>query len=310
MHDETVIEIIMGTYNGERFLQDQLYSLLGQTYTRWRLLVRDDGSTDTTINLLKSIALTDSRVCIITDDLGNLGFSQNFFLLLKQTTASYVMFCDQDDIWLPQKIEATLREMIRIGVQHPGKPTLVHCDATVVDSNLAMLRKRFVRTRARRPGLSGMLFANSVQGAASMINAQLRDRVLRVPLLLPYDFHCGLIAAAVGHRHFIDEALLLYRQHSDNTIGVGKPNNRIPNSRISPTLRLAIKASTPVRETVGFLGEEVSPSAAKEIRDFAELLSSKSIVKRLFLAIRRRYGFYRRRDQLNLLLYICNLPNI
>ena len=220
------------------------------------------------------------------------------------------MFCDQDDVWLPRKTEVTLKEMLRIGGQDLARPTLVHCDATVVDTNLAFLRDGFVKARAHRPGLSGMLFANSVQGAASMINAALRERALRIIPLLPYDFHCGLIAAAVGQRRFIDQPLMLYRQHSGNSIGAGKAAIPASKYKISPTLQLAIDASTPVKETVGFFGNELSPAAAKEMQDFSEVLSGKSTAKRLLIALRRRYAFYRRRDQLNLLLYICNVRNI
>jgi len=308
--DGVAVDIVMGTYNGAAFLQEQIHSLLAQTHTHWRLLVRDDGSSDNTDDLLRAATESDSRIRLVSDGLGNLGFSRNFLHLLSLTTAPYVMFCDQDDVWLPRKIELTLKEMVRVEARHSCRPTLVHCDSIVADTDLIVLRDRFVGAKGRRRGLSGMLFANCVQGATSMINASLRESVLCMEPVLPYDFHCGLIASAIGQRQYIDQALMLYRQHSRNTIGAGMNGESSRRGKVSETLQLAINAASPVIETVRSFGKEISPQTAKEMDDFVELLSGGNRLRRLFIALRRRYAFYRRRDQLNLLLYICGIQNV
>jgi rhamnosyltransferase len=310
MTNNIPVDIVMGTYNGAEFLQEQIASLRSQTYHHWRLLVRDDGSSDNTVDLLKAASEKDARIHVVSDDPSNLGFNWNFLHLLGLTSAPYAMFCDQDDVWLPRKVELTLREMLRVQGRNPSQPTLVHCDAVVADARLAVLHDRFIGARGRRPGLSAMLFANCVQGATSMINASLRERALRMQPLLPYDYHCGLIAQALGQRHFLDQALMLYRQHSRNAIGTGAGRKLEAAGRVSPTLQLAIHASSPVRQTIGFFADELSPATVKEMDDFAEVVSGKNRLKRMLIAVRRRYAFARRRDRINLLLYICNMRNI
>ena len=293
------------------FFSSKLNSLLEQTHRHWRLLVRDDGSSDSTLSLLAAAAEKDRRIYIVRDALGNLGFNRNFLHVLSGSDAPYVMFADQDDVWMPRKIELTLAEMRAVEGGDPTVPVLVHCDAIVTDANLTPLRDRFIGSRGRQPGLSGMLFTSCVQGAASMMNASLRERVLSVPPLLPYDIHCGLIAAVIGKRRFVDQALLFYRQHARNAIGAGANNrdSQIPG-RVSPTLQLAINASTSIMQTLENLRAEWSSRTLNEIEDFKEVLMGRSRLRRLLIALRRRYAFYRRRDRLNLMLYICNIRNI
>jgi rhamnosyltransferase len=314
MADRTPIDIIMGTYNGSQFLSAQIDSLFAQTHRKWRLLVRDDGSADNTISLLKAASDKDSRIHIVADSLGNLGVNGNFSHLLALSTAPYVMYCDQDDVWLPKKIELTLKEMLFAERDAPGKPVLVHCDATVTDSNLAIVRRHFIGVRGRLKGVSALLFANCVQGAAAMINTQLRERALRVQSILPYDYHLGVIAAATGQRRFIDQALLLYRQHSSNAIGAGTfvDNWHHPplSAKVARTLQVAINAFTDIQKTLRCFSSEFSTETVEELDDFSQLLFGEDTVRRLFIAVRRPYGFSRRRDRLNLLLYIFHVNNI
>jgi hypothetical protein len=142
-----------------------------------------------------------------------------------------------------------------------------------------------------------------------MINAPLRERVLRAQPVLPYDYHNALIAVATGQRRFIDQALLLYRQHSRNVIGAGSFDQAPSTANVARTLQMAINAFPRIQETLCFFGTELSPETVKELNDFSQLLFGKNTLKRLFIAFHRRYGFYRRRDSLNLLLYICHLSN-
>src|SRR5262245_26477445 len=98
MSGEVSIDILMGTYNGAEFLEQQIESLVTQTCSEWRLLVRDDGSTDATARILQAVSQAHPRIQIVSDELGRLGAGQNFHHLLGLSTAPYVMFCDQDDV--------------------------------------------------------------------------------------------------------------------------------------------------------------------------------------------------------------------
>ena len=301
------IDIVMGTYNGAAFLEEQIESLRVQTVRDWRLIVRDDGSSDDTVDLLRQASRRDTRVSLVCDDLGNLGFNRNFLHLLALSHAPYVMFCDQDDVWMPQKIELTLKEMLSAQRQNAARPALVHCDARVVDANLCELRSRFIGSRGRRPGMSSVLFANCAQGAASMLNGPLRDEVLKFQPLLPYDWHCALVAQALGTRLFVDEPLLFYRQHSHNAIGTATVKKVPHDLRVSPTLQLSIDASEAVSQTVNFFSNRLSARVTREMTDYYNVLTEKNRLKRLWIALRRRYSFGRRRDSIDFILYVLKI---
>ena len=234
----------------------------------------------------------------------------NFNHLLTLSTAPYVMYCDWDDVWLPEKIELTLNEMLLAEKESPG-PTLVHTDAYVVDSNLAIERERFIGPRGRLRD-SRHLYSPIASRSSTMINSPLRDKLLRVRPVLPYDYHNGVISAATGQRRFIDKPLLFYRQHSSNAIGAGKIDHTKPRSitKTSPALQMAINGFPIIQQTLGYFTDELSADTVEEFNDASELLFGDNVLKRLHIALRRRYGFYGRRDNFNLLLYICHINNI
>ena len=204
-----------------------------------------------------------------------------------------------------RKIELTLQEMLRCEQAANCRPTLVHCDSIVTDSNLNVLKKPFIGRRGRRSGLSALLFANCVQGCTTMMNAPLREQVLRMEPILPYDYHSALIAAALGQRRFINKCLLLYRQHTHNRVGAGidsKPllagDKRSLPSDVSSTLQLAINNFPYIQKTLEFYKADLPPEVIKEMDDFSLVLFGKNTMRRLFLALRHHYAFYRRRDRL------------
>ena len=99
------IEILMATYNGEKYIGEQINSIINQTYTNWNLLIRDDGSKDKTLNIIKKYEKMDNRIILIRDNKDNLGFVKNFEELLKISSSELIMFSDQDDVWKKDKIK-------------------------------------------------------------------------------------------------------------------------------------------------------------------------------------------------------------
>lgn len=144
---EKKLFILLGTYNGSKYVREQIKSIQYQTHEEWVLLVRDDGSSDETVELVDALAQDDPRITILDDEHGNVGASRNFSLLAQEALrqdADYIMFCDQDDIWLPNKVWLSLERMIQLESGSPtGTPALVHSDLIVTDENLKILHKSF-----------------------------------------------------------------------------------------------------------------------------------------------------------------------
>ena len=218
------IEILLGTHNGAKFLNYQIESILSQSYTNWKLLVHDDNSTDRTVDILRHYAsLYPNKIIFIDDNLSFGNASKNFAFLLENATADYIMFCDQDDIWLPNKIELTLKKMQEIEKTYINTPILVHTDLKVVDQNLAILSDSYWSYQGIDPKydtLNRLLIQNIITGCTMMINRQLAQMALPIPKdVIMHDWWIGLVASAFGKIVYIDKPLIFYRQHANNDTG-------------------------------------------------------------------------------------------
>lgn len=219
------IDILLATYNGGKYIDEQLDSILAQTYTEWYLIVHDDGSTDNTLDIIKYYQnLYPEKIQIINDGVRCGGAKENFAHLMRFSTAPYIMFCDQDDVWLPNKIECTFDKLLEIEKKKPGIPILVHSDLMVVDEELNILSdSMFTSQRLPKQILSTnqLLVQNNITGCTVVINRQ----ALLVSLPIPdvAIMHDWWIACKVlqnkGVIFFVDNALINYRQHSNNTVG-------------------------------------------------------------------------------------------
>lgn len=221
MKQEKKIEILLATYNGEKYLNEQIDSIINQTYTNWKLLIRDDGSEDRTLEILKEYEKRDERISILRDNKGNLGFVKNFEELLKNSSEEFIMFSDQDDYWLENKIEKYIGVLENLDVEKLKKPLLIHSNSFVCDEKLNILKKNFVDSKvALQYGGNGFFFAYFVQGSTTLINRKLID--LGLPFLKSvtlHDRYFHLLVEFFGNRIFIDESLIKYRQHRNNEIG-------------------------------------------------------------------------------------------
>ena len=133
MNQDKTIEILMATYNGEKYISEQINSIINQTYKNWKLLIRDDGSKDETLEILKEYEKKDKRINILRDTKGNLGFVKNFEELLKNSSEEFIMFSDQDDYWLENKIELYINELIKLSEIERKNPLLLHSNSFLCD---------------------------------------------------------------------------------------------------------------------------------------------------------------------------------
>lgn len=212
------VDILMATYNGSEFIKNQILSLQQQTETNWKLFIRDDGSTDNTVAIVNEMANLDSRIIIVKDDFGNIGPGKSFIELTKYSESEYAIFCDQDDIWFERKIE-NLKKHANIKLRE-DVPGLVYCDAYGYNSNKGIITLPSIST-VRAENLNEFLFFNSgYQGCSIFFNRflcnMLKEYTANFHL---HDDITSLIAHVFGDVYFLDDKLMLYRQHDKNVTG-------------------------------------------------------------------------------------------
>ncbi len=241
------IDVLLATYNGERYLEQQLSSVLDQCLADVRVLIRDDGSTDSTPAIIERFARLHPGVIVpVRDARGNLGVIRNFSALLEASDAPYAMFCDQDDVWLPGKIADSFAEM-RVAEAEAGThtPVLVYTDVVVADADaqpIAPSYYGFVGVDARGRDLRTIMMLNRVIGCTVMLNRALIDGASPIPpAARMHDWWFALYAAAFGRMRFIDRGTMLYRQHGGNQVGARRYGlatlARITPSRIANVRR-------------------------------------------------------------------------
>jgi glycosyltransferase involved in cell wall biosynthesis len=221
---EPLVEILMSTHNGERFLAEQIDSLIAQTYENWHLIVRDDASRDSSVEIVKEYCRRyPDRITLVGSEEGQLGACLGFASILKHTTADYLMFCDQDDVWLPQKVELSLNRVLEMEKENPGVPVLVFTDLTVVDEELRVLSDSFWRYQRIDPRHTSprlLIFDNVATGCTTMFNRRLKEIAEPVPAeAVMHDWWFALVCSLRGKLGFVNESTILYRQHGRNDLG-------------------------------------------------------------------------------------------
>ena len=213
------VNILMSTYNGQQFLAEQIRSIQDQSYTDWTLFIRDDGSSDNTKEILKDFERQDSRIHLIDSDKSdNLGVIKSFHKLVNHDRADYYFFSDQDDVWLPNKLELSLKEAQNYLAD---LPLMIYMDLKVVNQDLEIMTESMVKSQSHHANteLVQELTENTVTGGVAMINHALAEMWQETDDILMHDWYLALLASAFGNLVFIDQPGELYRQHSDNVLG-------------------------------------------------------------------------------------------
>jgi hypothetical protein len=224
------VQILLATYNGEAYLRELLDSLLCQTDADFEILAADDGSTDGTLAALREFeARVPGKTRIVaTGRVG--GVTRNFMRLVDAADAPYVMLCDQDDVWLPNKVETMLPAIQGIESDSaPRTPVLVHSDLRVVDDQLQDINPSlfsFMALEPEKTDLCSLLLRNQVTGCTTILNHALLERVQGSDpdAMVMHDWWIALVAAAFGRTGVVREATILYRQHGGNTLGAQRWN--------------------------------------------------------------------------------------
>lgn len=218
----------MTTYNGEKYIQQQIDSIIKQSFSNWNLIVRDDGSTDGTVEVLKKYCEKDSRIEIICNDTEKHGAYLNFFSLIEYAHClkdyDYYFFADQDDIWLPYKLE----EMIAFSEKRNSDvPRLVYSDMQVIDgkSNVVYASINEIMGIGSIYGLSQFFTHGFLWGCDSMVNRALFKVVPVFPLndahidIMSHDNYYGKFAKVLGEVLYFDKPMIQHRRHGGNETG-------------------------------------------------------------------------------------------
>ncbi len=223
--NKSTIDILLATYNGEEYITAQIYSLLSQTHKNWQLYVADDGSTDNTIEIIKSIMSNDDRLNIIDFEKPVKNAGKNFWRLLPHSKANFTIFCDQDDVWLDCK----LSELLDVADSSFDNmcPCLVYCDTYIYDEKLKKITADTLYPITFN-SFEDLIFHNGgYQGSSILFNKALRDKASTYypKAMYIHDEIITLIAHCFGNVFHLDKPLMLYRIHESNVIGKSTSEN-------------------------------------------------------------------------------------
>ncbi len=219
-----VIEVVLPTFNGAAYLAEQVASIHQQTLRPQRLLVRDDGSSDGTQALLAELRQHYGSWLHWLPCETNLGCSANVNRLLEATEAPYVALADQDDVWLPHKLEASLALLQQVERRHGIEtPMIVHSDLELIDAAGLLLGKTFIQSARLDPlrtDPKNLALTNVVTGCTVLLNRMLLQKALPIPgEAMMHDWWLALVASCFGQIVFLPDPTVLYRQHGGNVLG-------------------------------------------------------------------------------------------
>lgn len=226
---EPLISVALCTYNGERYLREQLESLLAQTYSNMEIVAVDDGSTDGTVELLREYARRDPRIRVFVNSC-NLGFVRNFEHAISLCNGSLIAPCDQDDIWLHHKL--------RMLANYIGGHSMAFCDSELIDAQGRGLGVNMSRFWAMQDlnDPAALVLSNCVSGHAMLFRRELVDGQPPLPIDIFHDWWLAIRAAARNGVAYCPQPLVRYRQHGKNVTDILRAHRkrapRMPGSRM------------------------------------------------------------------------------
>lgn len=266
--DSRLVSIAMASYNGARYIAEQLDSIIRQGYSPLEIIVVDDHSKDDTIAILESYQVRYPFIRIIRNG-HNLGVTKTFEKAVRECKGAFIALCDQDDIWEPDKIETLVKGI--------GNYDAVFADSLLVNDKGESLNRSFsdmMNLQTYHSGTS-FLLSNSVPGHAMLLKTDFLKGILPFPQEIFFDLWIGFCAAANNGVKYIDKTLVRYRQHDNNTVGTSESKNK--------------KEKDPVAEQFAFKLKELQILSAAPITDEG----TKKIMAQMIRHFHRRWSFSR-----------------
>ncbi len=225
------VAVIMSTYNGERFIREQLDSIINQTYKNIEIVIRDDGSSDNTVSIIKEYQKKYNNIKLYEGE--NIGFINSFFKLLMLAESDYYSYADQDDVWMENKIELAVNSLEELD---PSTPNLAFGNSDYYDENMKFIghsekNKKFSFTKA--------LFACVSQGMTMTVNRKTRDMIIESTpkSCFFHDWWTYLLCVGMGHVVYNNETTVKYRRRKENATSEGQGYFRLIAWRIKHLLQ-------------------------------------------------------------------------
>lgn len=274
------IGLCLATFNGEKYIAEQLDSVFMQTYQQFTLYIADDGSTDGTIDIIRTFQKRfPGRIVLRIND-RTLGAVKNFEQLLRSCNEAYIAFCDQDDIWAPDKLRLQLDTIRGLEGAYPETPCMVHSDLSMMTGSGEPMHDSYFRFRGYRllghKDLGHILGPSGVMGNTTMVNAALCEKALPFPDGLEvHDYWIGVVAELFGKRRTLFEPLVRYRIHNSNM------SNSLANVQskgvlwqwFERDLKLPYIESSRHKVIATLLDKDISPRDKKTIEAFYDYLT-------------------------------------
>lgn len=283
MPDIPTVHILLATYNGAKYLSEQLDSIARQTYSRWTLTVSDDGSSDETVCIVQRFAQSTVQPVKLLLGPRKGSSTRNFFHLIQQAPSddpqALYAFCDQDDVWLDNKLERA----VHWHINHLSEPVRLCCGRTrLVNEQLSPIGlSPGIR---RTPSFGNALVQNIASGNTMVMShaVLVAQKIVQPEHSVWHDWTTYILATAMGGKVYFDNTpLLLYRQHSNNVIGVNTGFISYA-ARLLPLLRGRFRSWSDVNmKAINDVKNIVSPNAIKVCSDFNKIRGEASVVDRI-----------------------------
>lgn len=307
-----MVDVLLATFNGEKFISEQIDSVLRQTYQNFRILIRDDNSQDRTVEIIKTYrAKYPDKIVFISDDVKCGSSASNFMQLTRYAVSDYVMYCDQDDFWMPDKIEVTLNKMLELEKKAGSdKPVLVFADYKMADQNLNEMEYRMKSNQVSACHLefNRLLVQNYVTGCLMMANKALYSMMGEYHKdILMHDWWAALLASSMGVIYHLPKTVMLYRQHEDNVVGavnVRSLRYRLGKVLDRNTRNMKYLYEKQARLILSRHAKSLSDESLRQLEDFLVIYGYRSKWKRMSALKKGNYLKSDRVRQLGQLWYI------
>ncbi len=226
-----LISIALCTYNGERYLVEQLDSILAQTYSPIELVIVDDGSSDRTIDLIESYQGIHSNIRLFRNET-NLGYNKNFEKAISLCEGEFIAISDQDDIWVPQKLEVLYKNI--------DDKWLIFSNSEYISQSGKKLGKRLIEHLDFTGDFRSVLFYNFITGHTSLLNKEIKDYIIPITETGFYDWWIGFIALYHHKASFLNEVLTYYRVHDDSVIQLIQSDKKV-KKKLDNQLRIFLQ---------------------------------------------------------------------